>query len=204
MRVHRNVLVTVAGLAGLAILGALMPSPHAEAQNPVPGSAPVNIVSPLPLPVTVTGSSTISGTVAATQSGTWNVNTKNVDERGRNPYQAVLSCSSAAGACSGSGVAVAANTRLVIEHVSAQIQVSTGKPIQFTTLNINGAVGEQSLPNHLQAVNLGNGNDQYYVNEQVLLYADAGKFPFVGVQTTSGNFVVINATLTGYIINLGI
>jgi hypothetical protein len=46
-----------------------------EAQNAKPGDtpagAPVNIVSPLPLPVT--GSTTVSGTVAATQNGTWTV-----------------------------------------------------------------------------------------------------------------------------------
>jgi hypothetical protein len=53
----------------------------AAAQNPSPGSAPVSIVSPIPLPVT--GSTTISGTVAATQSGTWNVNVRNIDEPGR-------------------------------------------------------------------------------------------------------------------------
>lgn len=43
---------------------------NARPANTPPG-APVAIVSPLPLPVT--GSATVSGTVAATQSGAWNV-----------------------------------------------------------------------------------------------------------------------------------
>jgi hypothetical protein len=49
----------VAGAALLAVVGTFMSSRQATAQsgngaqgNPVPGSAPVNIVSPLPLPVT--------------------------------------------------------------------------------------------------------------------------------------------------------
>jgi hypothetical protein len=37
--------------------------------------APVNIMSPLPLPIT--GTATVSGTVGATQSGAWNINVAN-------------------------------------------------------------------------------------------------------------------------------
>lgn len=35
------------------------------------GTAPVSIISPLPLPVT--GNTSVSGTISAQQSGTWNV-----------------------------------------------------------------------------------------------------------------------------------
>jgi hypothetical protein len=44
-------------------------SRQAMAQNPNQGSAPVTIVNPLPLPVT----GSVSGSVSATQSGTWNL-----------------------------------------------------------------------------------------------------------------------------------
>ena len=65
-------LITLTGLLVLAALGSMFPSKYsgsATAQGP---SGPeVRIAGPLPLPVT--GTSTVSGTVAATQSGTWNV-----------------------------------------------------------------------------------------------------------------------------------
>lgn len=71
MQTLRNKLIGLAAIGVLAVIGALMNSRQAVAQNPNPGSAPVNIVSPLPLPVT--GSTTVSGSVAATQSGAWSV-----------------------------------------------------------------------------------------------------------------------------------
>src|SRR5262245_53411806 len=47
----RTVVLTAATFAGLSMLAHLIPTPKAAAQNPHPGSAPVNIVAPLPLPV---------------------------------------------------------------------------------------------------------------------------------------------------------
>ena len=51
--------------ASLISVGVLINSEQGVAQNPNPGSAPVNIVSPLPLPVTgtVSGTVQIAGTV---------------------------------------------------------------------------------------------------------------------------------------------
>jgi hypothetical protein len=57
--------------AGLAVIGSLMNSQQAVAQQGPPDGLAVRIVNPVPVPVT--GSTTVSGTVAATQSGTWNV-----------------------------------------------------------------------------------------------------------------------------------
>jgi hypothetical protein len=59
-----------AALALLFVTGTLMNTRKVAAQGPPSGLA-VNIVSPLPVPVT--GSTTVSGTVAATQSGIWNM-----------------------------------------------------------------------------------------------------------------------------------
>src|SRR5215467_10320755 len=66
----KNHLIAAAVLSVLAVIGTAMNSHQAAAQGPATGLA-VNIVNPLPVPVT--GSTTISGTVAATQSGSWNV-----------------------------------------------------------------------------------------------------------------------------------
>src|SRR5215467_10429922 len=87
----------------LAIIGTIMNSHQAAAQPPGPtGGLAVNIVNPVPVPVT--GSTTVSGTVAATQSGAWNVGItgqpiafKNVDEPGRRPYQEALQLPGATG-----------------------------------------------------------------------------------------------------------
>jgi hypothetical protein len=54
MKQHRITLM-IAIVAGLLSVARLIDSPPVVAQNPNPGSAPVNIVSPLPLPVTDTG-----------------------------------------------------------------------------------------------------------------------------------------------------
>jgi len=62
-------LFAVATVVALAAAGVLMNGGHNPAKAS-PGAAPVNIVSPLPLPTT----GTVSGTVGATQSGPWNVN----------------------------------------------------------------------------------------------------------------------------------
>jgi len=61
-------------VVALAVVGILMNGGH-ETVKASPGAASVNIVSPLPLPTT--GTATVSGTVAATQSGPWNVNVAN-------------------------------------------------------------------------------------------------------------------------------
>jgi len=63
----KNRLFAFAGLALLATIGAIM-NHHATAQDAGPR---VTIQGPLPLPIT--GSATVSGSVAATQSGPWSV-----------------------------------------------------------------------------------------------------------------------------------
>src|SRR5258708_246661 len=70
MKRFRNHAIAIAVFAALAVIGTVMNSRQATAQGPPDGLA-VRIVSPLPVPVT--GSTTVSGTVAATQSGPWNV-----------------------------------------------------------------------------------------------------------------------------------
>ena len=104
MQTLRNRLIAVATLGVLVVIGSLMNSHSATAQpGTAPpkssGSAPVTIVSPIPLPIT--GSTTVSGAVAATQSGTWNVGitgnsganpvlVRDVDNPARRPFQIML------------------------------------------------------------------------------------------------------------------
>jgi hypothetical protein len=72
MNEFKKRMLAAAIIAGLGMIGYLMNSQQAVAQQPgPPDGLAVRIVNPVPVPVT--GSTTVSGTVAATQSGTWNV-----------------------------------------------------------------------------------------------------------------------------------
>src|SRR5262245_3496758 len=65
----KNHLILAASVGLLAVVGTLMNlQQNASAQGP-PNGLGVRIVNPLPVPTT----GTISGNVAVTQSGTWNV-----------------------------------------------------------------------------------------------------------------------------------
>jgi hypothetical protein len=133
MRTFKKYTISVAVLASFAIAGTIINPRPAFAQNPKPGSAPVNIVSPLPLPIT--GSTTVSGSVAATQSGTWNVGITgtptvanvNVDEPGRIPYQSVVSkdnqCSSSV--CAFTFGPVPLGKRLVVQRVAGSLNFAS-------------------------------------------------------------------------------
>jgi hypothetical protein len=66
----KNHLIAAALFVILAAIGTLMNSKQVAAQGPPDGLA-VRIVNPLPVPTQ--GTSTVTGTVAATQSGTWKV-----------------------------------------------------------------------------------------------------------------------------------
>ena len=67
----RNKLIALAAAGVLVSAGIVTNSRPAVAQQGPPDGLAVRIVNPLPVPVT--GSTTISGTVAATQSGPWSV-----------------------------------------------------------------------------------------------------------------------------------
>ena len=131
----KNQLIVAALFLVLGAVGIIMNSRQAAAKAPPMASR--SVVDPLPVPIT--GSSTIAGTVGVTQSGVWNVgitgqpvNIRNIDEPGRAPYQETLRAQG--GSACGTVVCgpqfvfspVPANKRLVITHVSVSFVVSTG------------------------------------------------------------------------------
>lgn len=77
----KKYLVSSGGLAVLFVAGSLWPGSPAGKAVAQPGqghgSAPVHIVGPLPVPVT--GATTVSGTIGASQSGAWNVGITNTN-----------------------------------------------------------------------------------------------------------------------------
>jgi hypothetical protein len=70
MNRFKNLLIVAAVFTLLMVIGTVLNTRRVAAQGP-PGGMAVNIVNPLPVPVT--GATTVSGAVAATQSGIWNV-----------------------------------------------------------------------------------------------------------------------------------
>jgi hypothetical protein len=70
MKKFKNPIIAAAVLAGLGLIGSLMNSNQAVLQA---AGGPTVTIDPAQLPLQVTGSTTVAGTVAATQSGAWNV-----------------------------------------------------------------------------------------------------------------------------------
>ena len=108
--------------AGVSLaVGMALSSTMAWGAPQVPPSAPVTVVNTPSNPVPVTGSTTVSGSVAASQSGTWTVNV--LDPGTANPFE---------GRCSGdlfkddSGtctIEIPAGYQLVIQAISASASV---------------------------------------------------------------------------------
>lgn len=128
MQTLRNKLIALTAVGVLAVIGSTMNSSHATTQASASNGqpvAPVNIVSPIPLPVT--GSATVTGTVAATQSGSWNfgitgnsatnpILVRDVDNATGQPVAFDLFDT----------FTVPANKRLIIEYVSWRGSVNQG------------------------------------------------------------------------------
>ncbi len=102
-----------ASLVAVALVGMTLTSQSAGAQNPSPGSAPVNIVSPLPLPVNIVSPLPVpvSGTIAVASN--------------EEPVQLSASGAFLPGELSGGGLfyTVPEGKRLIIEDMSARAQM---------------------------------------------------------------------------------
>lgn len=163
--------LSVAGPLGiLAVVAIVINMRPAEAQAPgPPDGLAVRIVSPLPVPTT----GSISGTVAVTQSGEWNVGiadsplaVRNIDEPGRAPFQQLIYGADASPVLS----KVPAGKRLVIQSVSFE------------------AIAARTVPGYVRLAVFGPASADY-------------SFPltFVGNRSGVGNFYVSNAQVTVYV-----
>jgi hypothetical protein len=106
MNRYKNQLIAAAVLSVLAVIGTIMNSRQASAQD---GGPPVTIVSPIPLPVTGSISSSVTGTVSLASGASVRVdNTVSDPVRVRNvndaiqPFQAEHDCVIPAGKPGGS------------------------------------------------------------------------------------------------------
>ena len=177
--VMKRVFVTIGCFVLLSALGSFMPSsPTGKAVADPPG-APVQIIAPLPLPTT--GTHSVSGTVAATQSGPWNVglngNTKaspffvrNADESNKTPWQVSLfttSCNLPT-SCILATQQVPAGKRLVIEYANAFLSQSSGPSSQPSFLLQSGGFVVYLGP----VTNWFSGGLNWVTNAKLLAYVE--------------------------------
>lgn len=181
MNLAQNQVLTLAGLATLGLIGSLMSSHHAVAQGPPSGQS-VNIVNPLPVPIT--GSATVSGTVAASQSGAWNValsgtpnvsvaNTPTVrdaDQPARNFVN--LQFGEVIGSPPIDSYMVPTGKVLVIETVSPLCL----SPPSLISLHFRGSHGaaDNGTPNHESYIVLGDATKASFT-QAVKMYAKGGQ-----------------------------
>jgi len=196
--------VVLAVLAVLAVIGLHMNSRDAIAAT-APGTAPVTVQNTSANPVPVTGTASVSGSVAATQSGSWSVGitgtpTVNIangatspvlvspmDGPGHTPVQGLFSNTN-------NQYTVPSDKRLVIEYVSGECfgdAASTGTIVDgFIETHVGGFDWDFSAPTIRPA-----SNAILRFAGAVHVYADPGSkvkanYLFTGdiTATCGGNF----------------
>jgi hypothetical protein len=187
----------------LGITGLFMNSTQVAAQNPHPGSAPVNIVSPLPLPVT--GSLNVSGG-SVEVSGT--VNVRDVDNPAGQPFQ--FSNQLPTG-----NFRVPDGKRFVIEYFSARAQTTADNNCSLAVLTISTQTNTVSFPgvplakNHYftptpTTTNL--STNVFVVSQPTRLYADPGTIVGGDVDfrgsACAGAINFADITFSGYLVDL--
>jgi hypothetical protein len=210
-------MLAAAIIAGLGMIGYLMNSQPAVAQQPgPPDGLAVRIVNPVPVPVT--GSTTVSGTIAATQSGSWTVGiggnsassplfTRDADNPARRPFQAALCQAIGLGATPGecapskpNNFTVPSDRRLVIEFVAGSCQTGPIGGTGLTGLSLNiensvgGTFGGYSLPYSFVLGELD-------IAQQTRIYADPGTKVVLGLGGSAGStptFATCVLGLSGY------
>jgi hypothetical protein len=187
-------------------LAVALSSSTALAAGP-PSGLNVNVVNPpsSPIPVTIQGTGTVSGTVNVGNPAAHPALTSSVDNPGRIPYQAQhsmdpsLDCNLPASECTFAPPAVPAGKRLVVQHVSALAFVSSGTFIKVF-------VQDRSTFALLSAflLPLTPGSPSNAAGDQaVQFYLDAGSRLSAHVET-DGDFgpnVMILVNLTGYLLD---
>jgi hypothetical protein len=127
--------------------------------------------------------------------------TKNIDERGRNPYSVQMICSVNPGEafCAATPAPVPANKRLVLQQVNASVDVYNNDAPDGVA--VKSGAGNAPLDLQLKYVR----PHRYMVSEQVLQYFEPGGTPTCWL-SLSGNSTSVNDsvvfTLSGYLVDL--
>lgn len=127
--------------------------------------------------------------------------TKNIDERGRNPYYQTVTCYNDNGnTCQAYFPQVPPHMRLVVEHINALLDTPT--PLSLVDISGNGTIIQNPLLT-LQGQD-SEGNSFYIANQPFLTYFEAAQEPSVYMisQTAAFQFMSGQVTLSGYLVNL--
>ena len=195
----RHHLVVVVGFVLIAVSALVIGSRDAIAQNPNAGSAPVTIVNPLPLPVT--GTVTVNNAPTSTtidNPATNPVLVRSVDGELREPVQfrgVTTSFTGSSGATT--FVTVPADKMLVIEHVSASINLPTADGIFGCNLSINELAGDTDFQ-VCHPMGSNPLNHLYAANAQTKFYVGPGKTVRFVVSAISGQGGFVSAFASGY------
>ena len=200
---------------------------NAQAPNPRPGATtPVQVMNTTsnPVPVTLQGTGSISGTVNAVQSGSWNVGVnglvtvKNADEQGRNPFSALHNPNAATADCIAEGggfqdctytggfPTVPAGKRLVITDLSGQARAPASckiASISLRTDNAGGGTFNQPFTFAVPHQNLAIAEVADF-HERMLAFVEAGSSPAFDVGASCSGLSVFEqvVTISGYLVNL--
>lgn len=195
----RHHLVVVVGFVLIAVSTLVIGSRDAIAQNPNAGSAPVTIVNPLPLPVT--GTVTVNNAPTSTtidNPATNPVLVRSVDGELREPVQfrgVTTSFTGSTGATT--FVTVPADKMLVIEHVSASINLPTADGLFGCALSINEVAGDADFQ-VCHPMGSNSLNHLHAANAQTKFYVGPGQTVRFVVSAIAGQGGFVSAFASGY------
>jgi hypothetical protein len=200
MNKFKNPMIAAAVLAGLGLIGSLMNShPSVQAATLLP---PINVaIDPATLPLPVTGSTTVTGTVAATQSGPWNVGIANsaanpllvrdVDGPNRQPFQRIFGVAPGQPGCGDNFCTFSLGTVppgkfLVLTHFQGELALATGNVPNTVRLLKTGFqifdVPRNSLACYTDGLSI-TLTTRCPFNEEIRVIVNAGEQSFIDTDT---------------------
>jgi hypothetical protein len=178
----RHVVLGISLIATVALVGVLTTSSPADARGP--GSAPITIVGPLPLPV--------RGLIANDDSNP--IPVRDVDQAAREPFQADLFETYEGFSGATVVVKVPVGKRLVIEHVSAAVTLQTGG---LTTAGLSAGDFFVTVPCATMSLDF-NGRPHYACAVQTKLFVESDKTVHFSVHTSADSGGFFRGFVSGY------
>jgi hypothetical protein len=205
----KNGLTAIAALALFGFAAALIYPERASAQRGGPPTTPVEIVAPVPVPIS--GNVGITGTAAVqvTNTATNPVRIRNVD----NPVQQAVTFSAEVvvpdgsfGEINSNAFTVPAGKRLVLEYVSGHASLQPGqKPL----VSMITAFGFGGYVHYLTAVPQGDFSaisarpEEFTINGPLRLYSDGGFSLLIELtRNSSAGLALLQLTFSGYLVDL--
>jgi hypothetical protein len=212
---NKNKLILLAVVVVPIVIAFLMNSQQVLAQTDNQQPLPVQIVNPLPLPTT--GSSEVSGTVTATQGGTWNVSisgntaatplfVRDVNEAANQPAINRQQCVTSGTRCDFSSLyTIPPNKRLVVEYASAGGLLPAGQ--HYSCAFFPSVGGSANVPILMRSSNASAGSGtsaiETEIGQAMRFYADPST-TLVGECTRDSDVgdAVFDLEFNGYLVDI--